>query len=932
MNFRAQITLQQSTGRQGTNMKEQSGVFNACKLLLVGMCVLLLLLSSAGLVFLLVRQKELTEELVRLDAQMQELSQSCKLQAGILTMDPGEAAELKTLHRSRRNQEEEPTPSEDKKDMLMMMTYSMVPIKSLIDLCSSSGGVCLTGPPGPPGLPGSPGPQGVPGPEGRRGKRGPPGEPGPKGDPGPPQLKGETCNNILTDGPAGPRGPPGPPGPPGPACPACYSIKVRNKTAKGQVHQTNMLMDTSPPFLTTEAFIETNTENISRPTMNKTESWTPHPADDARNILYVTDSEKLLGTKTEPESVSFHPDNSYNTFNDTNTGNVTEAPTELSTELVSLHPDRLDTWIETSVTEAPNEFTVLPTPRSAHETRDVLNFTNLEKLTNVDKETVSVSLQKDNSRKSLSESNTETVTEAPIKLLTAPLSVNQNRDVFNASRTTTNKPMKSGPLSKEQNADAVKGSRTVMTTPIQSESSTPLPPDNSRDVLNVADSKKLRDTKTETESVSFHQDDSHGNLNDNNSETVTGAPINVLTTSLSGEQGQKRDTFNTSGNIIIDTPMESDSQNDNLNLTSNEKWTKTESSTPLPPDNSRDVVNVADSKKLQDTKTETESVSFHQDDSHGNLNDNNSETVTGAPINLLTTSHSWEQGQKRDTFNTSGNIIDTPMKSDSSHPAQTANKINVTTNERWTKTECNLKSIKCSEKTIKMKFTFGAWMSDASQLDEGPYWLADHFSGRLLLEYENVSAFQSNSDKTIDIRRFYQGCGHVIYKGSFYFHNAGTNKLLKFDLNTRRIHRLSMANSRYNNLTYLFSNSKTYFKFAVDENGLWVIFASDTDDHTMVAKLNPDTFSVESVINTAYPTTKAGNAFIVCGVLYFTDDKDRRVQYAFDLKKESPFDASFDLRPANGILAMLSYYPNKKLLYMWNNSSVKTCRVKLKGT
>lgn len=138
-----------------------------------------------------------------------------------------------------------------------------------------------------------------------------------------------------------------------------------------------------------------------------------------------------------------------------------------------------------------------------------------------------------------------------------------------------------------------------------------------------------------------------------------------------------------------------------------------------------------------------------------------------------------------------------------------------------------------------------------------------------------------------------------------------------------------MANSRYRNLTYLFHNSKTYFKFAVDENGLWVIFATDADDDIMVAKLHPDSFSVESVINTHYPTTKAGNAFIVCGVLYFTDDKDSRVTYGFDLTTESPQDASFNLRPASGILSMLSYYPNKKLLYMWDNSSVKTCKVKV---
>lgn len=136
-----------------------------------------------------------------------------------------------------------------------------------------------------------------------------------------------------------------------------------------------------------------------------------------------------------------------------------------------------------------------------------------------------------------------------------------------------------------------------------------------------------------------------------------------------------------------------------------------------------------------------------------------------------------------------------------------------------------------------------------------------------------------------------------------------------------------MENTRFHRLNYLFRNSKTYFKFAVDENGLWVIFASDSDDDTMVAKLNSDTFSVESMISTSYPTTKAGNAFIACGVLYVTDDTDKRVTYVFDLKTQIPLNASFDLRPANGILAMVSYNPNKKLLYMWDNSSVKTCRV-----
>eukprot|EP00064_Thunnus_orientalis_P010742 superscaffoldBa00001485_g10769 len=118
-------------------MKERSGVCLALKALLAGVCVLLLLLSSAGVVFLLFRHKELTEEVVRLDAQMQALAQSCRLQTGFLRTEPGEAGQLKALDRSRRSHSGAPKQSLDKdeKDMLMLMTYSMVPAHLDLQVC-----------------------------------------------------------------------------------------------------------------------------------------------------------------------------------------------------------------------------------------------------------------------------------------------------------------------------------------------------------------------------------------------------------------------------------------------------------------------------------------------------------------------------------------------------------------------------------------------------------------------------------------------------------------------------------------------------------------------------------------------------------------------------------------------------------------------------
>ncbi|CAK6961528.1 gliomedin-like isoform X5 [Scomber scombrus] len=808
-------------------MKGKSGVCLALKALLTGMCALLLL-SSAGVVFLLAKHKELTEEVVRLDAQMRELSQE-----RFLYTDLEEAGQLKTL-RSRRSQGGETKQSHDKdeKDMLLLMTYSMVPIKTFVDLCNSSVGICLTGPVGPPGLPGR---DGSPGAHGRRGKRGPPGEkgePGPKGDPGPPRLKGETNNDIFIEGPPGPRGPPGPPGPSGPPGPTRCPKKTGTKTIRERTHQTNILIDLFT-FLTSEAVNETRAENISRWSSKESGSPKPHPADGVRSVLNVTHSDKLKDTNIESDQTQMsYAFNSSGNINDTSMKSDSSYPSQTD-NLMNVTKN----WTKTDLTQNSEIFN---------------GSTNI---TDTLKKSESVSFDKDYIHDTLNDTNTENVTKAAIKL--------------------------SGPISADKINDAFSGIKTTIDTLMKSELVSPRP-DYSNDTLTETNTNRVTEASVNilTESASFDKDYIHDTLNDTNTENVTEAAIKLKSGPISADIFS--DAFNGIKNIF-DTLKKS-------------------------------VFGSPHSNYRNDTLTET-----------------NTNNITEVSVNILTDSVSTNSTQKSDAFNNSGNIINKPMKSDSLYPLQTNNQMNVTI-ENWTKTDCFIKTIKCSEEVTKMRSTFGAWMSDASQLSEGRYWQAEHFSGRLLTEHMNISAFENTGIKTTDVKRFYQGCGHVIYKGSFYFHNAGTHRLIKFDLNTMRTKTLIMPRSRYNNLTYLFHNSKTYFKFAVDENGLWVIFASNTDDNTMVAKLNPKTFSVESIINTAYPTSKAGNAFIACGVLYITDGTDRRVTYAFDLKTQSPLDASFDLRPANGILAMLSYYPNKELLYMWDNSSVKTCKVQFKQT
>ncbi|XP_047677960.1 gliomedin isoform X2 [Tachysurus fulvidraco] len=243
------------------------------------------------------------------------------------------------------------------------------------------------------------------------------------------------------------------------------------------------------------------------------------------------------------------------------------------------------------------------------------------------------------------------------------------------------------------------------------------------------------------------------------------------------------------------------------------------------------------------------------------------------------------------------------------------------------KQECIIKSVKEPRNLAKMSSTFGTWLKDTALGDDEKIWVAEHFSGRIIKEYSSIAAWQNNSGKSIDVKKFFQGCGHLVHNNSFYYNIAGTYIISKFNLQTKTLHTLAIENALYHNLSYLLRSSKTYFKMAADESGLWLVFASSIDENIMVAQLDEKTFSVTSYINTSYPKSKAGNAFIACGVLYVTDTKDSRVSFAFDLLKMKPLSVSFDLWPPASVLSMMSYNPKDRHLYVWDSGHVKSYKV-----
>eukprot|EP00063_Salmo_salar_P006667 XP_013981502.1 PREDICTED: gliomedin-like isoform X2 [Salmo salar] len=811
------------------------GLPGMLRVFLLGTCALTVL-SSAGLVFLLVQNMRLSAHLARLDLKLRVLSETSdavlhhstavSLRASRdpgeeashrTSRDPGEEtdrlqvlseesrwqtsphrtsredpgreeAERELLHgrpRSKRSQagkhQTKRQQKHEDRDIMMVMTYSMVPIKVLLELCNSTKDMCLTGSPGPPGTPGVDGKpginatEGIPGPPGaagRRGKKGPPGErgePGVKGDvgdPGPPGLKDENTNDIVIEGPPGPRGPPGPAGPPGlPGCPATLEDPEpsRNRTMRAHLLENTCLRQAN-----------------------------------------MSDS---LGTE--------------NTATSSNTLNVTNAENVNRTIRVDIHQANMST--ESANLAASND-TLSETDTENEEANDrQMTYTKIVEegpLNSTDTEIVEDG--------PLNSTDTEIVEEVPLNSTDTEI---VEEGPLNATHTEI---VEEGPLNATHTEIVEEGPLNATDTEIVEEGP-----------LNATDTEIVEEgplNSTDTEIVE------EGPLNSTDTEIVEEGPLNATDTE-----------------IVEEVPLNA---------------------------------------------TDTEIVE------EGPLNATHTEIVEEGPLNATDTEIVEEAAFKKTEIfsappNDTLNVTDT----------EDAKEAPV-----W-KAEDIIKTITCFPNVTKMETTFGVWMQDAAQVNDNHIWMAEHFSGRVLQEYKSIASFSNSSSRSIDMRKFYQGCGHIIYNGSMYYHNAGTSKVVKDNLKTRRLQTLAVENALYHNRTYLFHNSKTYFKFAVDENGLWLIYASVVNGTMMVAKLNHKRFSVLSVVSTSYPVLNAGNAFVAYGVLYMTDTKDTKVTHAFDLMKEKPLNVNLDLRSANGIMAMLSYYPRNQLLYMWDNSYVKICKV-----
>uniref|UniRef100_M4ACF9 Adhesion G protein-coupled receptor L3 n=1 Tax=Xiphophorus maculatus TaxID=8083 RepID=M4ACF9_XIPMA len=246
-----------------------------------------------------------------------------------------------------------------------------------------------------------------------------------------------------------------------------------------------------------------------------------------------------------------------------------------------------------------------------------------------------------------------------------------------------------------------------------------------------------------------------------------------------------------------------------------------------------------------------------------------------------------------------------------------------------------LRGVYQSEHLFESDHQSGAWCKDPLQASDKIYYMPwTPYRTDTLTEYSSKEDFiAGRPTTTYKLPHRVDGTGFVVYDGALFFNKERTRNIVKFDLRTRiKSGEAIIANANYHDTSPYRWGGKSDIDLAVDENGLWVIYATEQNNgRIVVSQLNPYTLRIEGSWDTSYDKRSASNAFMICGVLYvvktvYEDDDNEgtgnKIDYMYNTDKSKETTVNIPFPNSYQYIAAVDYNPRDNLLYVWNNYHV----------
>ncbi|XP_015671170.1 adhesion G protein-coupled receptor L2 isoform X1 [Protobothrops mucrosquamatus] len=246
-----------------------------------------------------------------------------------------------------------------------------------------------------------------------------------------------------------------------------------------------------------------------------------------------------------------------------------------------------------------------------------------------------------------------------------------------------------------------------------------------------------------------------------------------------------------------------------------------------------------------------------------------------------------------------------------------------------------LKAVVDSPNLYEAEQKAGAWCKDPLQAADKIYFMPwTPYRTDTLIEYASLEDFQNGRQQTTyKLPNRVDGTGFVVYDGAVFFNKERTRNIVKFDLRTRIKSGEAIINSaNYHDTSPYRWGGKTDIDLAVDENGLWVIYATEQNNGMIViSQLNPYTLRFEATWETIYDKRAASNAFMICGVLYvvrsvYQDNESETgknaIDYIYNTRLSRGENVDIPFPNMYHYIAAVDYNPRDNQLYVWNNNFI----------